>query len=84
MKRSQHVFPREAVKSYSAFGLTKRELFSAIALAGILADGEKLHTIAARDAIECADILIGLLDTKEEGTRLSKCEITGYDLNPRA
>lgn len=51
--------PTEDQDYNTIFGLTKRELFAALALAGLMVDSESFNTAdLAREAVTAADLLI--------------------------
>lgn len=82
MNRKDQVFALEANKLYSAFGISKRELFAAFALAGFCADKECDGEMAAVYALEAADEMMALLadDQKSKTKEPEYCEHTGYVL----
>lgn len=80
MKRAEQVFPLIATSTYQAFGLSKRELFAAIALSGFASDRQLDPELAAKYALEAADHLLEKLSSKPESRY---CEQTGYALGGR-
>lgn len=60
----QYAFPREYMNHVVCPGLTKRELFAAMAMQGLLANIEHMDFDATL-AVDCADELITALEKKE-------------------
>ncbi|MBW4467992.1 MAG: hypothetical protein KME07_21410 [Pegethrix bostrychoides GSE-TBD4-15B] len=55
------VVPDVSLEFSAESGLTKRELFAGLALAGLLAAGGDAHVGIVRDAVNTADLLIAYL-----------------------